>query len=169
MATDKLIPFVYQSWADADFAVEGLTDEEATTRYDGASSIAWTYGHLANMVDSWLNAKFQGLARNSIVGSAEFGAGGTGAAEDWPAISAAVREVRASARCLLDNKPPPDLDRVSPYDGAVAYLHPIGLSLRHALLRIAAHHFTHAGEILAIRSRLGHQIEDVRDWGRTFA
>ena len=47
MGTDKLILLMYRSWADIDRAVEGLTAKEATARYDGGSSMAWTFGHLA--------------------------------------------------------------------------------------------------------------------------
>jgi hypothetical protein len=52
------------------------------------------------------------------------------------------------------------------YDGSIEYLRPIGLSLRYALMRIAAHHFVHVGEIVTIRSRLGHTVGDFPDWGR---
>jgi len=34
---EKLVLFMYQSWADLDRAVDGLTPEEATARYDGGS------------------------------------------------------------------------------------------------------------------------------------
>jgi len=33
-------------------------------------------------------------------------------------------------------------------------------------MSIAAHHFLHVGEILTIRSRLGHVVEDAQSWGR---
>ena len=63
-------------------------------------------------------------------------------------------------------EPGPDLERVIPYDGGITYLHATGLPLRFALMSIAAHHFQHVGEIVTIRSRLGHVLIGVQDWGR---
>jgi hypothetical protein len=55
---------------------------------------------------------------------------------------------------------------VVPYDGGIAYLRATGLPLRFALMSIAAHHFQHVGEIVTVRSRLGHVHVGVPDWGR---
>ena len=162
---DKLILLMYQSWADLDRAASGLTADEATARHDGASSIAWTVGHVTHMVDSWLLVNFQGLPPDPVISDPRFRTGASGDADDWPAIRAAVREVWERARHLLDG-PDVDLDRVVPYRGSIAYLRPMGLSLRYALMRIAAHHFVHVGEIVTIRSRLGHSV-DFPEWGRT--
>ena len=63
---DRLVLFLYESWKYLDESVEGLTREEATTRHYGGSSIAWTIGHVTTMVDSWINANFQGPAVSSI-------------------------------------------------------------------------------------------------------
>jgi uncharacterized damage-inducible protein DinB len=166
MATDKLILLMYRAWADIDKAVDGLSPDKATARRDGGSSIAWTFGHVAQMLDSWINANFQGLPRHSIMGQATFRSGGTGEAKDWPAIQAGVQEVRDAARKFLDAEPAPDLDRMITYDGSIEDLRPVGLSLRYALMRISAHHFVHVGEIVTIRSRLGHTVGEFPDWGR---
>ena len=77
-----------------------------------------------------------------------------------------MSEVREASKRFLDSKPEPDLDRTIPYDGAIDYLHPIGLSLRYALMRVAAHHFVHVGEIVTIRYLMGHPAEDFKDWGQ---
>jgi len=166
---DKLILFMYQSWANLDHAVDGLTPEEATARYDGGSSIAWTVGHVTHMVDSWINTRFQHLPPHLVISDPNFRTGGSGEAKNWPAILQSLAEVRAASRTFLDFEPGPDLDRPIPYDGSIAFLRPIGLSLRYALMRIAAHHFMHAGEILTIRARLGHVIAEGQDWGRALA
>jgi uncharacterized damage-inducible protein DinB len=163
--TDKVVALMYQSWDDLDHAVAGLTAEEATARHDGGSSIAWTLGHVTHMVDSWLVVNFQGLPPHPVINDTAFARGGGGEANDWPAILAGVKEVRDAARRFLDQEP--DLDRLIPYHGSIQYLHPVGLSLRYALMRIAAHHFVHAGEIVTIRSRMGQPVPDVPDWGRT--
>ena len=63
---DRLVLFIYESWKNLDGSVEGLNREEATTQHGGGSSIAWTIGHVTNMVDSWINVNFQGLAPSSI-------------------------------------------------------------------------------------------------------
>ncbi len=157
---------MYRAWADVDRAVDGLSAEEATVRRDGGSSIAWTFGHVAQQVDSWINRKFKGLAPHPVLGQPEFRARGSGSADDWRGIQVAVHEVRDASRKFLDASPAPDLDRVIPYDGSIEQLRPVGLTLRYALMRISAHHFVHVGEIVTIRSRLGHEIGDFPDWGR---
>jgi uncharacterized damage-inducible protein DinB len=160
----ELVALLYQSWDDLDHAVSGLTAEEATARHEGASSIAWTVGHVTHMVDSWLGVTFQGLPPHPLMSDSKFRAGGSGDAKGWPEICAGVNDVRQSARRLLDNEP--DLGRVVPYDGSIAYLRGIGISVRYAVLRIAAHHFVHVGEIVTIRSRMGHAAPEFPDWGR---
>ena len=63
------------------------------------------------------------------------------------------------------------IDQVIPYDGSIQFLRETGLRLSYALMRIAAHHFIHAGEIVTIRSRLGHDTDSLSrpDWGRPLA
>ena len=163
---NKLILLMYESWADLDRSVNGLTPKQATTRHDGGSAIAWTLGHVTNMVDSWINMRFQHLSRHPVISHPMFRTGGSGEAKDWPTILAAVKEVREAARRFLDSAEELDLDRVMPYDGSINFLRTTGLSLRYALGRIAAHHYIHVGEIVTVRSRLGHVIEDFPEWGR---
>ena len=161
--------FLYESWDMLDEAVEGLTPVEATTRHDGGSSIAWTIGHVTTMVDSWINVNFQGLPPHPIIGGRQFSIGGTGEWSDWTGICTAAREVRHQARLYLDSEPP--IDRVIPYQGSIQFLRGTGLRLSYALMRIAAHHFIHTGEIITIRSRLGHDTDRLArpDWGRPLA
>ena len=162
---NKLVALMYESWADLDRAVSGLTPEEAMERHDGGSSVAWTVGHVTHMVDSWIVVRFQGLPPQPVISHPMFRTGGSGEAKDWPMILAGVEEVREAARRLLDGQQP-DLDRLIPYDGSIGFLRKVGLSLRYAVMRIAAHHFIHVGEIVTIRSRLGHAIEDFPGWGK---
>src|SRR6266498_2070121 len=119
---------MYRAWADVDRAVDGLSAEEATVRRDGGSSIAWTFGHVAQQVDSWINRKFKGLAPHPVLGQPEFRARGSGSADDWRGIQVAVHEVRDASRKFLDASPAPDLDRVIPYDGSIEQLRPVGLT-----------------------------------------
>ena len=163
---NKLILLMYESWAQVDRAVSGLTPEEVTTRYDGGSSIAWTVGHVTHMVDSWINMRFQSLLPHPFISHSNFRTGGSGEEKDWPMVLVSVKEVREAARRFLDSEQELDLDRVTPYDGSINFLHPIGLRLSYVLMRIAAHHFMHAGEIVTIRSRLGHVLDEGPDWGR---
>ena len=160
---------LYESWNLLDEATEGLTVEEATTRHDGGSSIAWTIGHVTTMVDSWINVNFQGLSPHPIIGGRQFHVGGTGEWGDWAGILAATDEVRRQARLYLDSEPP--VDQVISYNGSIQFLRETGLRLSYALMRIAAHHFIHAGEIVTIRSRLGHDTDSLAspDWGRPLA
>jgi hypothetical protein len=169
---DTMALLVYQAWADLDAAVAGLTPAQAAERRDGQSAIAWTVGHVSQQVDSWLNMRIQGVPRHPLLADPGFatGAGGDWSG-DWVEMLAAVAEVRARARRYLDAEPAPALDTRVPYDGAVPYLRTVGLSLRHALAAIAAHHWTHAGEIETLRSLRGHERQAAPrgEWGRDFA
>lgn len=165
----RLVLYLYQCWIDLDGTIEGLTYDEATTRRHGGSSIAWTLGHVTHMLDSWINKNFQGLAQNPIISRPDFRTGGSGDSEDWDAILAAVSEVREAAKRFLEQIQESDLERVIPYEGSIEFLCRIGLRLDYAIMRIAAHHFMHAGEILAMRSAMGHTLVERPDWGRTLA
>jgi hypothetical protein len=168
---DNLALLVYQAWSDLDQVVAGLTPAQATERRDGQSAIAWTVGHVSQQVDSWLNMRLQGLPRHPLLADPAFATGAAGAFEDWPGLLAAVAEVRATARRFLDAEPTPPLDLRVPYDGAIPFLCETGLSLRHALMSIAAHHFMHAGEIETLRSLRGwtRPAAGPGNWGREFA
>ena len=163
---DRLVLFLYESWKYLDESVEGLTREEATTRHYGGSSIAWTIGHVTTMVDSWINANFQGLPSHPFISGNRFRNGGTGECDEWEQVLSATYEVRRKARTYLDSGPP--TDNVIPYAGSIELLRETGLRLSYALMRIAAHHFIHGGEIVTIRSRLGHDTDSLEggDWGR---
>ncbi len=163
---NKLIALLYESLADLDRSVAGLSPEDATARHDGHSSIAWTVGHVTNMLDAWIVGRFAGLPLHPVLSDPKFRRGGGGEADSWPAIRSAVSEVHELARRFLESEQAADLERLIPYDGSIDYLRPVGLSLRYALMRIAAHHFVHVGEIVTIRSRLGHRIEDFPGWGQ---
>jgi hypothetical protein len=164
--TDRLVLYLYESWKYLDGSMAGLTLEEATTQYDGGSSIAWTIGHVTTMVDSWLNTNFQGLPPHPFIRGGRFGIGGSGKCDEWDEVLAATKEVREKARAFLDSGPP--IDRVVPYPGSIEFLRETGLRLSYALLRISSHHFIHGGEIVATRSRLGHDTDSLfgPDWGR---
>ena len=152
----KLVLLTYESWADLYRAIDGLTPEEATTRSHGSSTVAWTLGHVTHMVDSWINVRFQGQTPHPVIDSHQFRAGGGGEALDWPTVLAAAGEVRDTARRFLDTVDEADLDRVISYDGSIA------------LMRITAHHYIHVGEIVTVRSRMGHDMgqTELPDWGR---
>ncbi|HEY3186030.1 MAG TPA: hypothetical protein VGJ70_01055, partial [Solirubrobacteraceae bacterium] len=71
-------------------------------------------------------------------------------------------------RRFLDSDPAPSLDLRVPYTGGLTYLRATGLSLRYALASIAAHHWSHVGEIETLRSLRGHHRPEVGRgaWGR---
>ena len=166
---DRIVLFLYESWNYLDGSLAGLTREEATTQHDGGSSIAWTIGHVTTMVDSWINTNFQGLPPHPFISDPRFGIGGTGECQEWEEMLAATNEVRTRARSFLDSGPP--VDSIVPYSGSIQFLRATGLRLSYALLRIASHHFIHGGEIVAVRSRLGHDTDSLfgPDWGRPLA
>jgi hypothetical protein len=167
---DDLVRALYQSWVDLDDAIAGLTDEQATERRDGQSAIAWTVGHVGQQIDSWLNMRLQGLPRNRLLADRCFATGEEGRFDDWPGLLAAVGEARERARRFLDREPAPELELRVPYDGAIVSLRATGLTLRYALVSIAAHHWIHAGEIGTLRSQRRHATPAIErgGWGRAF-
>ncbi len=160
MARSKVVGLLFEAWKDMDRALAGLNAAQAIRPEDGGSSFAWTDAHVANQVDAWINVRFQRQGAHKLIGQDHFRAGGPGEADDWEAIQAAVREVRNAARNYLVGLTENDLDLVIAYDGSFSRLRETGLSLRHALLRICAHHYFHIGEIATKRSRLGQRVGD---------
>ncbi len=160
MARSRTVGLVFEAWRDLDRCYDGITPEFATQRVDGGSSPAWTLAHVTNSVDAWINVRFQQLAPHPLLGETRWRFGGTGDAEDWPAIVTAVQEVRTAAQRYLSNLSEEDLSLVIPYDGSVVGLRATGLRLQTALLRIAAHSYFHLGEVAALRVRMGHAVGD---------
>lgn len=158
MARSKTIGLVFEAWSDLDRVVANVGDDDMLTQMDGGSAFAWTIGHVTNMVDAWINVRFQNRAPHPLIAHSRFRMGETGAAEDWPAIKAGVREVREIAREYLQGLAEQDLDAAVPYDGSLAILRGEQLTLRYALLRVAAHHYYHIGEIAVKLERLGHDV-----------
>ncbi len=121
---------------------------------------AWTLAHVTQQVDSWVNVRFRGRAPHPLISHERFRMGTTGAGSDWPAIQQAVKEVRESARQYLAGLGERDLDRAIPYTGSLTVLQDRDLTLRYALLRIAAHHYFHVGDVAARRTGLGQEVGD---------
>lgn len=151
---------LFDAWAALDWALTALPPEDLLQAWDGGSAFAWTYGHVANSFDAWLNVRFQGLAPHPVIGDPDLGFGGSGRADDWPAIRRGVAEVREATRRYLQGLTEPDLDLVIPYDGSYAPARQHGLSLRFAVLLHVTHHHYHIGEIATKRERLGRRVGD---------
>ncbi len=160
MVRSKLVGLLFEAWKDMDRVLADLDPAEAVRPLNGGSSYAWTAAHVANQVDAWLATRFQRLGPHELISQDRFRVGGSGVADDWEAIQAGVQEVREAARRYLDGLRESDLDLVIPYDGSFAQLRESGLSLRHALLRICAHHYFHIGEIATKRTTFGQQVGD---------
>lgn len=157
--TDKLAALLFDTWDDLDRVYEGLSPEDAL-RSDAGSSFAWTYAHLANTIDAWLNVRFQKLDSHPLIGQQRFRFGGSGEAGVWREVRHAVAEVHASARPYLERLTEADLNTVYPYDGSLLHLRETGITLRFALSRFITHHYFHIGEVAAKRERLGHSVGD---------
>lgn len=164
----RSVGLLLESLHDLHLGLDGLPDELAIARHDDASSIAWTAAHVTQGLDSLILYRFAGRARDPMLSDAALGAGGTGTVTDWPTLRAKITEIQAAASDFLATLTPADLGRTVPYDGSIASLRPTGINLEYALLRVAAHHFTHAGEIGAIRSTMGFPLPDNGQWGRLF-
>jgi len=155
-----LVGALFGVWDFLDWVVAGVSSEDMLELWDGGSSFAWTYGHLTNMVDAWLNVRFQALPPHPLISDANFRIGGNGRTSDWPAIQREVAIVRDAARLYLQPLMDADLDLVIPYDGSVVAFRRDGLSLRYAVLHSTTHHYYHIGEIATKRQRLGHVLGD---------
>src|SRR3990172_2584467 len=114
MANSKLVGLLFEAWNDFDRALAGLDDAQAVRSADG-SSFAWTAAHVANQVDAWINVRFAGRPPHALIGETRFRVGGSGAADGWPGIRAAVAEVRRAARAYLEPLSDADLDLAIPY------------------------------------------------------
>lgn len=159
MPSSKLVGLLFDAWDDLDRALSALDPELAVDASQG-SSFAWTAGHLANQVDAWINVRVAGREPHPLISQDRLRFGGSGEAEDWPAIEAAVAEVQQTARAYLEPLTEAETDIVVPYDGSFLHLREGGLSLRHALMRVSAHHYFHIGEIASKRTALGHDVGD---------
>ena len=162
----KLVDLLFQSWADLDLSVAGLTDDEAAIRFRGCNKIAWSVGHVTQQIESWINRRFLGLPPHPLISQPIFHTGASGEAPNFFYIQTAVAEIREPARRFLDSVGEDDLDQTVPYDGSLADLRATGLSLSYALLRISSHHFLHVGEIHTIRSLLNNPAEEPASWGQ---
>jgi hypothetical protein len=161
----QAVELLYQAWSDFDHATDGLSALDAEARHNGLSSVAWTAGHLGQQIDSWFNVRFGGGTPHPLLGQAAFRTGSSGKAPAWVEVQAAVSEVRQMAHAFLDGLAPEDMERVVVYTGGIKYLRATGLKQSYALMRTAAHHFLHTGEVLTLRSMLGHDVPDSWTWG----
>lgn len=152
---------LFDAWTDADRVFARLTEEEALAQYEGGSSFGWTLAHITASMDQWINVRFQNLERNALLGAARYRYGGTGKADGWPEIVAAVASVRAGVHGYLEGLPDEALlTTTSPYSGANERLKGTQISLRYFVLRSIAHHYFHIGEVASKRDRLGHKVGD---------
>ena len=158
--TTALASLVLEAWRDLDRATADLSPEDAERRIADASPISWTVAHCTHMVDSWLNVNFQSAEPHPFINGDAFRKGAMGEALDWKDVQLAVAEVRASAGQYLESIGEKQLEQRLSYTGSIESLRESGFSPRYAMMRIAAHHYFHIGEIVAARGALGHDIGD---------
>ena len=151
MAKSKLVGLLFDSWTDMDRVVAGLNAKDALENIDGGSSIAWTFAHMANGVDSWVNVLFQEQTPQSVLGQHRYRTGGSGRTDEWESIQVAAQQVRDAARNYLQ-----DLD-----DGVLeSTVRERDIVLRYVVMGQIGHHYFHIGEIATKREGLGHDISD---------
>ena len=164
MAKSKLVGLLFEAWSDMDRVVDGLDPGEAVQQIYGGSSYAWTYAHMGNSTDAWINVRMRNLAPHQLLGQEHFRFGGTGQAEEWQAIREGVREVRSTARTYLEGMEDDDLGGAflqdTSFGGRLAPLSQHNVSLRYAILRLCAHHYYHIGEIGTKRDLRGQRVGD---------
>ena len=155
-----LASLVIEAWNDLDRATAGLSSEDASRRTGSASPFSWTVAHCTHMVDSWLNVRFQSRTPHPLLDGDVLRKGSGGEALDWEAVRSAVCDVRDAARPWLASLREDEAGRRIAYTGSIEALRATGISPRYALMRIAAHHYFHIGEIVTARSALGHEVGD---------
>jgi DinB superfamily len=159
MKRPAVVGALLDAWADLDRVTSGLTEADALNDSHG-SAYAWTVGHLANQVDSWINVRFGDAEPNPVVGTNQYRFGADGRADSWTDVRAASIAIRASATSLLSQTSDSDLDRTILYPGSLPELQGRQISMRYALLRILAHHYFHVGEVASKRSAAGASVGD---------
>ena len=164
MPKSKLVGLLYESWKDIDRVVDGLEPGEAVQQFDGGSSYAWTYAHIGQSADTWINVRLRKGKPHPYFSGESFRFGGTGAAEDWQAIRESVGEVRGSISSYLEGMDDGELDRVAvkagAFGGNLARLGEVAVSLRYILFRLCTHHYYHIGEIGTKRDMRGQSVGD---------
>ncbi len=160
MAVNRLVGLLYEAWKDVDRVVDGLDAEEAVQQFDGGSSYAWTYAHLGNSTDNWINVRFQKHALHEYISRDQFRYGAAGEADDWEAIRRGVQEVREAVRGFLDGVGDADLDKMTFLTRIPGSDEERSISLRYYVLRNCAHHCFHIGEIATKRDQRGQRVGD---------
>ena len=159
MAADKQVGLLYEAWADFDRVISGLDPFTATRSLEQGSSIAWAAAHVTAHLDNWINVRFAASAPNPLIGEERFRLYGEAVSqEEWQPILTSVQEVRSGVKYYLDASPA--MDTLIPYTGSIDTLRQTGITLRYAILRMAAHHYFHIGEISTKRDRLGQSVGD---------
>lgn len=116
--SERLGGFLLDAFEDLDVVVSGLTAEQLVGLPIDGSRFAWTYAHVANQLDGWINVRFRGAAPDPVITS-DYGMGGSGVpAHSWSEIEQAVQRVRDVATTYLAGPVQPDLDVRIPYDGS---------------------------------------------------
>jgi len=164
MVKSKLVGFLLEAWDDIDRVVSGIDPKEAITQITGGSSYAWTYAHIANSTDTWINVRFQEKPPHPYIGQPHFRHGGTGVAENWQAILQGTKESRTQAARYLEDINEDELASIvihnQTFSGDLARLSETDINMRYALLRLCAHHYYHIGEIGTKRDMRKQQVGD---------
>ena len=161
MPNSSLLGLLRATWADLDRVYSGLSEADLAGQPSGESSFAWTYAHLANNLDRFINQQFGTGAPHPFLGDTRFRSGSTGEPDDWSAIRAGTSEVRGAAVQLLGPLTDSDVAIMSVvYAGSISELRGQRQTLSYFLHRVITHHYFHIGEVAAKRDRLGHQVGD---------
>lgn len=164
MARSKLVGLLFEAWKDLERVVDGLDLDESVRQFDGGSSYAWTYAHMGQSEDTWINVRLRNGEPHPYFSGERFRYGGTGVAEDWQAIREGVGEVRESIRSYLEDMEDEELERVAVKAGSSAgilsRLGDVDISLRYIILRMCVHHYYHIGEIATKRDMRKQRVGD---------
>ena len=169
-AASPRVGLLFAAWADIDRVFSGLSDSDAVRQVLGSSSFAWTYAHMAQPIDSWINARFVGTERQPLIAEQRFSIGASGEAEDWEAIQTGVAEIRQTATDYLTGKSTAEIDSLtSVYDGSLEWLRGKSVPLRYFIDRAVVHIYFHIGEVAVKRESLGHSVGDYANVNRPYS
>jgi hypothetical protein len=150
MATDPVHPLVEQlRWMRSEFqrGLAGVTEDEATRRFEPMNSIGWIAAHMAWQEQRQWLTRAQGVTPHPELDELAPN-GGPATTPSLALVQDLWAGVARASNAWLDGLTAADLEEDLPGPGPQR-------TVGSALLRVTYHGWFHLGEILAIRQMLG--------------
>ena len=153
---DKNIPLIVELMLGAldnlAQAMDGLEKDKAEERLGGCNSIAWIVAHAVQHLDSWVNGALANQPRNRYFASSDFATGAMGTGAEWDSVCREFSIVADKARAFLAGVSATELTKGQLYQGSHPAFAGRFVTGNDRLARVAAHIYSHVGEITTIRA-----------------